>query len=92
MATQYHLHTARSADLLLACETLTAEPFRVAAAQFGYSKPAPDFSVKPARVEVCVGLDPRNLKLDGIVEVMRASRAVPKAEGSFLSEVEETHV
>jgi hypothetical protein len=92
MATQYHLNHTGSADLFLACETVVAEPVPVAAAQFGYSKPAPDFSVRPSRVEVCVGLDPRNLKLDGIVEVMRASRAVPKAEGSFLSEVEETHV
>lgn len=61
--------------------------FQVAATQLGYTNLTQDFAVEPARVDVFVGLDAHDRRLEGSFEVTGPARVLTSAERSFLSEV-----
>ncbi len=61
--------------------------FRVAAAQLGYTNLARDFAVEPAPVDVFLGLDAHDRRLEGTFEVTGEPRILTSSQRSFLSEV-----
>ncbi|WP_432995502.1 glycoside hydrolase family 3 N-terminal domain-containing protein [Dactylosporangium sp. CA-233914] len=60
--------------------------FQVAAAQLGYTNMARNFAVEPARVDLFVGLDAHDRRLEGSFQLIGPARLLTSAERSFLSE------